>query len=230
MDHGHIKAYYEERYGSRPEDAFPPDPGRYQAWFGTLLSSPPRDARFLDYGCGVGYVCSLFCELGYEVTGVDISPSALERAREREPRATFLESPDDATLPFGDRTFDVVACLGTIEHVPEPLPVIRELRRVAVDDAVGIWVVPNSRSPFFWLGHGTEQLEEHPRSLRAWRDLLAEGGWRVTGVERDPGPVERPIASWKRWAQAALNRLPVGLTYQFVLRTEAGPLPRPYSR
>lgn len=215
-----MRTYYDDRYTEEGTGAFPADPSRYRAWFGSLLGTAQRGAAtLLDYGCGVGYVCSLFADQGWDTTGIDISPTALEFAREREPRATFLEARTDGSLPLPDARFDLIACLGTLEHIPDPLPVVRELRRVARDDATAIWVVPNARSPFFWFGHGTGQVEEHPRSLDGWRELLTEGGWSIESVRRDPGPIDRPIAGWKRAAQAVLNRLPLGLTYQFVIST-----------
>jgi len=217
-----IRAYYDERYTTEGGDSFPPDPSRYRAWFGSLLGGSRSGAAMLDYGCGAGYVCSLFVELGFEVTGVDISSAALEIARRREPRATFVEATADGALPFANASFDVIACLGVLEHVPEPAPTVTELRRVARESATAVWVLPNARSPFFWFGHGTGQVEEHPRSLDGWRDLLTAGGWTIEEVRRDPGPIDRPIAGWKRLAQGVLNRLPLGLTYQFVIETRAG--------
>lgn len=216
-----VREYYDERYAAEGADTFPPDPSRYATWLGSLGETTSAPARVLDYGCGVGYVCSLFADRGYDVTGIDVSPAALAIARDREPRATFLESPPDGLLPFDDEVFDVVTCLGVLEHIPDPLPVVAELRRVARPDATGVWVVPNARSPFFWFGHGTGQLEEHPRTLSEWRELFTSSGWAIESVRRDPGPLDRTIAGWKRVAQAALNRLPLGLTYQFVLETRA---------
>jgi SAM-dependent methyltransferase len=222
VKHTVIRDYYDERYATEGGDTFPPDPSRYRAWFGSLLGAATPGSTVLDYGCGAGYVCSLFAELGYDVTGLDISPTALEIAHRREPRVTFVEATADGTLPFADDTFDVIASLGVLEHIPEPAPVVAELRRVAREGARGVWVVPNARSPFFWFGHGTGQVEEHPRSLDGWRELLASGGWVIVDVRRDPGPIDRPIAGWKRLGQGVLNRLPMAFTYQFVIETRTG--------
>lgn len=219
MTSADIRGYYEDRYEMEGTGAFPDDPSRQRAWIGSLLEGKRPGAAMLDYGCGVGYVCSLFAGQGYHATGIDISASALEIARRREPRATFLEVPSDGILPFDDDQFEVITCLGVLEHVPDPDPVVRELRRVARAAAVAVWVVPNARSPFFWFGRGTGQVEEHPRTLDGWRELLIEGGWTIESVRRDPGPIDRPIAGWKRAAQAVLNRLPLGLSYQFVIET-----------
>lgn len=225
MQPSSIRDYYDQRYTAEGGETFPPDPSRYRAWLGPLLGASPPGAAMLDYGCGAGYVCSLFAEFGYDVTGVDISPAALEIARQREPRATFVEPTADGALPFAGAGFDVIACLGVLEHIPDPAPAVAELRRVAREHAKAVWVVPNARSPFFWFGHGTGQVEEHPSTLDGWRELLAGGGWIVEDVRRDPGPIDRSLAGWKRFGQGILNRLPLGLTYQFVIRTSAGTPP-----
>ena len=109
-----------------------------------------------------------------------------------------------------------------LEHVPDAATVVAELRRVACEDARAVWVVPNARSPFFWFGHGTGQVEEHPRPLDGWRELLAGDDWIIEDIRRDPGPIDRPIAGWKRLAQGILNRLPMAMTYQFVIATQPG--------
>jgi len=217
-----IRSYYDERYGSQSLDAFPEDPARHRVWLSGLLSDVEAGDTVLDFGCGVGYVCSQFATLDGDVTGIDISPIAVDIARQREPRATFVEARTDAALPFAADTFDIVTCLGVLEHIPDPAPIVAELRRVAKPGAHSVWVVPNARSPFFWFGHGTGQVEEHPRTLSEWRDLLVDGGWQVERVRRDPGPIDRPIAAWKRLAQSLLNLLPLGFTYQFVIDARAG--------
>ncbi len=43
----------------------------------------PRDGRVLDFACGIGRHSVLLAQRGYEVTGVDLSPLFIDRARER---------------------------------------------------------------------------------------------------------------------------------------------------
>lgn len=216
-----ITEFYEEFYSTEAMSAFPEDRARYRAWLRSDLQHLGPDVSLLDYGCGVGFVCSLAADRGCRVTGMDISAAAVRLAAEREPRATFLVVAPARPLPLDSGTYDFVTCLGVLEHIPDPAPVIAELRRVAKPGAHSVWVVPNARSPYFWFGHGTGQVEEHPRTLGEWRELLTGAGWEIEEVRRDPGPVDRPVAAWKRILQAILNRLPLGLTYQFVIEARA---------
>lgn len=68
----------------------------------------------LDIGCGYGRVAASFCDRGYSYTGVDVSPVAIEQAKEREPRGTYLAgSALDIDI---DQTFDLIAILYVFVH------------------------------------------------------------------------------------------------------------------
>lgn len=64
MNRTDICSYYERRYGPEGMSALPDDPSRHRAWIGSLLERARPGAVMLEYGCGVGYVCSLFVDLG----------------------------------------------------------------------------------------------------------------------------------------------------------------------
>lgn len=75
--------------------------------------------RLLDVGCGDGFWTSVFRELGFEATGVDLSPGGIEAARSAYPGIGFLVADADAPLPFEAGSFDVVFCRA-ISHFGEP--------------------------------------------------------------------------------------------------------------
>ncbi len=82
----------------------------------------------LDVGCGTGYLAARIArEQGKRVVGVDIAePGKMEAL----PQLTFVRH-NVHTLPFDDRSFDTVLCTHTLEHLPEPLLTVQEMRRVA---------------------------------------------------------------------------------------------------
>jgi SAM-dependent methyltransferase len=49
-----------------------------------------RGSRLLDLGCGTGAHATLFARLGFQVTGIDISPAGIEQATAVDSGATFL--------------------------------------------------------------------------------------------------------------------------------------------
>lgn len=76
---------------------------KYERWTGRLLSVAEEAGiggrRLLDVACGTGLSFITLLEAGWEVTGCDISPQMLERARERaEGRAELVEA-DMRELP-----------------------------------------------------------------------------------------------------------------------------------
>ena len=86
--------------------------------------------RVLDLGCGDGRITALIAREGAEVTGVDPSEVALERARAANPGLDFRSSAPDGSLPFADGSFDVVVCMNVLEHVADTQRLMSEARRV----------------------------------------------------------------------------------------------------
>ncbi|MEO8463515.1 MAG: class I SAM-dependent methyltransferase [Chloroflexota bacterium] len=78
----------------------------------------PRGS-LLDVGCGDGFWTSIFRELGYETTGIDVSPGGIAAATSKYPASTFRVADADAPLPFAPASFDVVFCRA-ISHFGEP--------------------------------------------------------------------------------------------------------------
>lgn len=93
-----------------------------------LLQTASHGERLLDVGCGTGHWTAMFAEMGYQVTGVDLSPEMIEVARERVPGCSFRVA-DACELPFGDGSFDVVAAMATLEFMPDPSAAVREMVR-----------------------------------------------------------------------------------------------------
>lgn len=86
----------------------------YEGWLTDLRAALEahglRGHRLLDVGCGTGKSFMPMLRRGWEVTGCDISPSMLERAREKAGAETELHVADMRELPvFGE--FDLVWAL-----------------------------------------------------------------------------------------------------------------------
>ena len=87
----------------------------------------------LEVGVGTGINASLYPR-DCSVTGIDLSSSMLEKARDRVARKGVrnvrLLQMDAANLKFADDTFDIVYAPYVISVVPDPVAVSREMRRV----------------------------------------------------------------------------------------------------
>jgi phosphatidylethanolamine/phosphatidyl-N-methylethanolamine N-methyltransferase len=89
--------------------------------------------RVLEVGVGTGINASLYPR-DCTVTGIDLSASMLEKARERVARKGLsnvrLLEMDAADLKFADNSFDIVYAPYLISVVPDPVSVVTEMRRV----------------------------------------------------------------------------------------------------
>lgn len=83
-----------------------------RAWF------PATPSRVVDLGCGTGTLSELAAALGHTVTGIDLSPRMLARARRQVPDATFVES-DVADPPLPEASVDVVLCRHVLWALPD---------------------------------------------------------------------------------------------------------------
>ena len=105
-------------------------PGRVHAI--QRMGIKPGD-RVLEVGVGTGINVSMYPR-SCSVTGIDLSESMLEKARERvarkELRNVRLLEMDAADLKFADASFDIVYAPYLISVVPDPVAVAREMRRV----------------------------------------------------------------------------------------------------
>jgi len=225
VKHEQIKRYYDDLYGERGASAFGCDRNRYTAWLRVLPPVPWRGTRVLDIGCGAGEFVAFVAAQGATVAGTDISAAALDIARQRVPAGEFHVASAESILPFPNGSFDVVVCLGVLEHVPTAPTLVAEARRVLTSAGLALFVVPNRYSPYYLLGRGTGQIEEAPRSRGEWRMLFENSGFRVRSISRDRGPTivrdMRRSTAVKTLLNRMLNLGPVDLTYQFVFALES---------
>jgi ubiquinone/menaquinone biosynthesis C-methylase UbiE len=87
--------------------------------------------RVLDLGAGVGAMSAQLLRLfpGIQLVGLDRQRSSLQAAQVNHPEALYVLG-DAMDLPFADEAFDHVHGSWIIEHVPDPVAALREVRRV----------------------------------------------------------------------------------------------------
>lgn len=89
--------------------------------------------KILDVGTGTGFLVLLLAEMGHEVTGLDLTESMLERAKNRARESALsirFELGDAECLPFEDESFDAVVCRWVLWTLPNQLKALKEWRRV----------------------------------------------------------------------------------------------------
>lgn len=120
-DLGDIKAFVRDGY-DRVSHAYRGDVhddprSGYAHWLRKLTPRLADGARVLDLGCGNGVPVSRELARRFRVTGVDLSPVMIERARVLVPDATF-ECADMASVEFADGAFEAVVAFFSIFHLP----------------------------------------------------------------------------------------------------------------
>jgi SAM-dependent methyltransferase len=121
------RRYFEEisskRYGEREWHI--PIVARFQDF---------KEKNVLEIGCGIATDGLEFARNGANYVGVDLTPQALEAAKERfmlfDIPGRFEVANAEESLPFADSSFDHVYSFGVIHHAPYPEKIVKEVHRV----------------------------------------------------------------------------------------------------
>jgi len=102
----------------------------YADWLDVVEKRVEPGSSVLDLGCGCGVPVARRLARRYAVTGVDLSPVQIARARELVPKATFVRA-DMTTMRFPDGSFGAITCFFALIHLPleEQPTLLKNIRR-----------------------------------------------------------------------------------------------------
>ena len=189
-----------------------------------------RDGAVLDIASGIGYGTNMLSQEARvaHITGVDVSPEAIAKAKGSYSSAKLtFQLVDGKRLPFDDGSFDTVVSFETVEHTADRPAFLSELRRVLRDDGKLIISTPNKRyhsfgkpnpwNPFHTVEYYPEEflalLKGTFRSVEFWggqefldnnlKDLLRYNWTEFRYYNFDHHPVLAPLAEHlKQWKRA----------------------------
>jgi ubiquinone/menaquinone biosynthesis C-methylase UbiE len=156
-----------------------------------LLPHLKPGMRLLDAGCGPGSITLGLAETvaPAEVVGIDASDAAIDAARamaaERNVVNVRFEVADVHALPYGDATFDAAFVHALLQHLPDPLAALVEIRRVMKPGAVigiadadhdGYIIAPPDPMLVRWHELST-RMKQSPLVGKHLRALLHEAGF-----------------------------------------------------
>jgi len=212
-------------------------PGSYSSHTLLLAEFPPqgKGLRVLDLGCAGGYLSEILASRGFAVTGVDLPGAA--RAR-HAPSIDFREADlDYGPIPV-DSTFDFIVCADVLEHLRDPLRVLRECRERLAPGGILLASLPNSGNLYVRWNVFLGRFPQHDRGLfdrthlhfyawDNWKELFGRAGFELEKFRCSSVPVGLALPQWARsatarfleWLSFSAARMWKELfAYQFIVR------------
>jgi SAM-dependent methyltransferase len=181
------------------------------------------EGRLLDFGCGSGAFLERMHLQGWKVTGLDLSTTVVRNIRTDLGLFALTGSLPHPAL--SDASFDVITMWQSLEHVHNPLEVLRAARRLLVPGGKLIVSVPNIDSlPFRWFGQAWSGLDlpRHLTHFAPWtlRLMLNRAGFhtgrihmvRRSGWLRASAQLACRHAPGPRWHSWLRRRIPSSFT------------------
>src|SRR5215211_9166046 len=128
----------------------------------------PSSTKLLDVGCGSAWLADHFADY----TGVDGSPDAVGAAAAKGRKVLLADV--DEPLPFDDGAFGGAILKDLLEHVRDPVAVVREVRRVVVP---GGRVFASSPDAQRWVWD--DYTHRRPFTRKSFRKLFEDQGFQV---------------------------------------------------
>lgn len=149
-------------------------------------------ARLLDFGCGAGGFLRRMKAIGWNITGLDIAPAAVTRAGDLPTHVGTLPNPR-----WTEPCFEAITMWQSLEHVHQPLEVLRSAHCLLTDSGRLLVAVPNFDSfASRWFGPDWYGLDV-PRHLTHFTPETLRAMLRAAGFEQIEIQQERK-ASWIR--------------------------------
>lgn len=155
--------------------------------------------RVLEVAIGTGRSLEFYAP-GIELTGVDLSPAMLRRARRRARElglTPIFKAADAEQLPFDDAAFDTVVCALGLCSIPRPDVAVAEMARVLVPGGTLLLLdhIRSSWPPVValqWLLERVTILTAGEHFTRRQLPVVRAAGLEVTETERlKAGTIER---------------------------------------
>lgn len=173
-------------------------PGGFAATLRQLEQYPlPPGSRILEVGCGTGRTACYLASQGHEVTGLDIRPEMIAKAKlraEKERAAAHFIEGDACALPFPDRSFDVILVesvsifTDTCKAFTEYCRALRDGGRLYDREMVQLKAMPEHMNEEITRFYQVERI----RDLANWEALVKKAGFEKQQLD---GPFPFPDIS-----------------------------------
>lgn len=163
-----------------------------------------ENAQVLDIGCGGGILTESLAKAGAMTTGIDMSEEAIHIAKEHADASQLtIQYKHIRTETFTEKnknTFDVIACMEMLEHVPDPVSIIRATSDLIKPNGIIFFSTINRNIKSFFsaivgaeyilnlLPKGTHHYQQFikPSELVAWAEICDLYLHDIQGVTYHP--------------------------------------------
>lgn len=158
------------------------------------LKSADASERILEVGSGFGAFLRFAQEAGHSCTGIELNTAAAEAGRQAglDLHSVLL----DQFIESNPEPFDRVVSFQVLEHVLDPVALLRDMVRSARPGGVVCMAVPNAGS---FISYDNAILDMPPHHISRWRDTACRKLCPIIGAKSvviDYGPLEPIHFRW----------------------------------
>ncbi len=152
-----LQEYYAEKYFQEARGSYETSysdaelnhiRGKIRMRYEAIKSSIPDKGTILDVGCGEGFVLADFAERGWDVKGLDFSSSGIE-SQNPQVSGALVSGDVFASLDKeveSQNSYDVLWLQNVLEHVIDPIDLMKTMRQLVKPDGILVVTVPNDFS------------------------------------------------------------------------------------
>jgi 2-polyprenyl-3-methyl-5-hydroxy-6-metoxy-1,4-benzoquinol methylase len=155
-----------------------------------------KTGKLLDVGCSIGFFLLTARNLGWQVKGVELNAETGEYARNQFHLDVATGKLEEVN--YGTEEFDVITAWDVIEHVPDPVSLLKSARKLLRPDGVLALQIPNMDSVmarytgprWYWWSVPDHLSHFTPKSIKKILDI---SGFELSYLHTWDSPTTVPM-------------------------------------
>jgi ubiquinone biosynthesis O-methyltransferase len=162
-----------------------------------------KKIKILDFGCGAGTLSLYLASKGYDVTGVDISPKAIELAKQsaKYMNISNVNFTELSNFKKNKEKYDLIISIEVIEHVPNDLKLLHNLYLMIKKRGYLYLTTPSLNAPLYKLGL-LNNFDKEVGHLRRYNTKsliikITTIGFKILKIYREEGIIRNSLYTIK---------------------------------